>query len=226
MGNPPPGPSWWQRLRHPWVIIPAVLVLATGIWWFGFRSSGTSASAASPTQQLVAVTKGPIGSTVSAEGTVAAAQTDDLSFSSVGHRHRGEREGGRHGDRRPGAGDHRLGPARSPPQASARVDRRHARRRSSPTTRRPARRPTRSRPTRPAVDSAERLPHERAAGARRRVARRDLRRHGGAGERHRRRAAVERRHRRHVDDRFRHRLRPVVVDPRLRHRHRCGRRVR
>ena len=84
MGNPPPGPSWWQRLRRPWVIIPAVLVLATGIWWFGFRSSGTSASAASPTQQLVAVTKGPIGSTVSAEGTVAAAQTDDLSFTSAG----------------------------------------------------------------------------------------------------------------------------------------------
>ena len=40
MGNPPPGPSWWQRLRHPWVIIPAVLALATGVWWFGFRSTG------------------------------------------------------------------------------------------------------------------------------------------------------------------------------------------
>ena len=114
MGNPPPGPSWWQRLRHPWVIIPAVLVLATGVWWFGFRSSGTSASAASPTQQLVAVTKGPMSSTVSAEGTVAAAQTDDLSFTSAGHRDRGQREGRRHGDRRRGARD-----ASTPPQLAA-----------------------------------------------------------------------------------------------------------
>ena len=59
-------------------------MLAVGVWWFGFRSTGSSASAASPTEQLVAVTKGPIGNSVSAEGTVAAAQTADLNFAGSG----------------------------------------------------------------------------------------------------------------------------------------------
>jgi multidrug efflux pump subunit AcrA (membrane-fusion protein) len=76
--------AWLHRLRRPWVILPLALVLAVGVWWFGFRSSGPSASAASNGEQLVAVTKGPIGSSVSAEGTVAAAQTANLSFTGAG----------------------------------------------------------------------------------------------------------------------------------------------
>ena len=76
--------TWRHRLRRPWVVFPLAAVLAVGVWWFGFRSSGSSASAASSTEQLVAVTKGPIGNSVSAEGTVAAAQTADLNFAGSG----------------------------------------------------------------------------------------------------------------------------------------------
>jgi macrolide-specific efflux system membrane fusion protein len=81
---PPTSAPWHARLRRPWVVLPVVAVLAVGVWWFGFRSDGSSAGAASATQQLVAVTKGPIGNTVSAEGTVAAAQTANLSFTGSG----------------------------------------------------------------------------------------------------------------------------------------------
>jgi multidrug efflux pump subunit AcrA (membrane-fusion protein) len=65
-------------------IVVAVAVIATGIWWFGVRSTGSSASSTAATKQLVAVSTGSMGTTVSAEGTVAAAQTDDLSFTSSG----------------------------------------------------------------------------------------------------------------------------------------------
>jgi multidrug efflux pump subunit AcrA (membrane-fusion protein) len=72
-----------HRLRWPWAIVAVALVVALGVWWLAFRSDGGSASAAG-TQQLVAVTRGPIGSAVSAEGTVAAAQTANLSFGGSG----------------------------------------------------------------------------------------------------------------------------------------------
>lgn len=73
-------------VRNPFVVLPvvAVLLLALfGAWWFGFRSDG-SAGAASSTRQVVTATTGDMARTVSADGTVAAAQTDDLSFSSSG----------------------------------------------------------------------------------------------------------------------------------------------
>ena len=64
----------WYRRR--WVIgLAAVLValIATGVWWFGFRSDGAAATATSITQ-LATVTTGSMSTTVSAEGTVAAAR--------------------------------------------------------------------------------------------------------------------------------------------------------
>ena len=67
--------TWLHRLRRPWVVFPVAAVLAVGVWWFGFRSTGSSASAASPTEQLVAATEGPIGNSVSAQGQGPAAQT-------------------------------------------------------------------------------------------------------------------------------------------------------
>lgn len=67
--------------------MPAIALVAVAVWWFGIRedtSTTTTTTAVTPTNQLVEVTSGSMNETVSAEGTVAAAQTDDLSFSSSG----------------------------------------------------------------------------------------------------------------------------------------------
>jgi multidrug efflux pump subunit AcrA (membrane-fusion protein) len=53
------------------------------VWWLAFRPENATASA-STTKQIVAVTSGPMSETVSAEGTVAAAETDDLRFAAAG----------------------------------------------------------------------------------------------------------------------------------------------
>ena len=71
----------------------------------------------------------------------------------VGHRHRGQREGRRHGEGRPGARDDRLGRARRPRSPRPRPTS-PTRRRSSPTTRAPARPTRRSPPTSRASTSA------------------------------------------------------------------------
>jgi len=73
----------WHRRRATWIAV--VVVVALGVWWFGFRSDGSSNSAAVSTEnQLVTVTRGDLANTVSAVGTVAAAQTDNLSFTQAG----------------------------------------------------------------------------------------------------------------------------------------------
>jgi multidrug efflux pump subunit AcrA (membrane-fusion protein) len=59
-------------------------VVALAVWWFAIRDNGSSSPAVSTTAQLVTVTRGTMSDTVSAEGTVAAAQTDNLSFSAAG----------------------------------------------------------------------------------------------------------------------------------------------
>jgi len=66
--------------------MPAIALVAVAVWWFGIRedTTTTTTAAVTPTNQLVEVTSGSMNETVSAEGTVAAAQTDDLSFSSSG----------------------------------------------------------------------------------------------------------------------------------------------
>ena len=133
---------------------------------------------------------------VSSEGTVAAAQTDDLSFSSSGTVTAVNVKAGDTVHGGPGARDDRLGPA--PGRGELGGSRRSPRRRrSSPTTRRRARRRRRSPPTRRASPRRTTRSTQRQAGAGRRVARRDVRRHGRRGQPHRRRAAGERRHRRH-----------------------------
>ncbi len=70
-------------MRWPWALVVIVLAVTLCVWWLAFRSDGGDASAAAD-EQLVAVTKGPIGNNVTAEGTVAAAQTADLSFGGAG----------------------------------------------------------------------------------------------------------------------------------------------
>ncbi len=73
-----------RLLRQPIVVVPiAIVVTIVAVWWLAFRPGGATASA-DTTKQVVDVTSGPMSDTVSAEGTVAAAQTDDLSFASSG----------------------------------------------------------------------------------------------------------------------------------------------
>lgn len=73
-----------RTLRNPWVAAPVALVVIAGGWLLVTNGGGASSSAATTTTQLVAATKGPIGNTVSAEGTIAALQTANLSFPSSG----------------------------------------------------------------------------------------------------------------------------------------------
>ena len=73
-----------KKLVKPWIIMPLVALLAFGGWWIWFRPDDGNAASAAPSDQVVTATKGPMARTVSAEGTIAAAQTDDLSFTSAG----------------------------------------------------------------------------------------------------------------------------------------------
>jgi multidrug efflux pump subunit AcrA (membrane-fusion protein) len=74
-----------RRLDQPIVFVPALIVVAiVGVWWFAFRSDDNATASSTTTKQVVDVTKGSMSETVSAEGTVAAADTDDLSFASSG----------------------------------------------------------------------------------------------------------------------------------------------
>ena len=83
-----------RRLRQPIVLVPIVIVIAiVAVWWLAFRPAAGATASAATTKQVVAVTSGPMSKTVSAEGTVAAANTDDLSFASSGNGHRGQRQG-------------------------------------------------------------------------------------------------------------------------------------
>ena len=78
-----------QTLRRlaakPFVVMPLVAVLGLGGWW-ALRSDGNTEDGAAEVaaDQVVDVTSGPMALTVSAEGTVVAAETDDLSFGSAG----------------------------------------------------------------------------------------------------------------------------------------------
>ncbi|MET0662348.1 MAG: biotin/lipoyl-binding protein, partial [Ilumatobacteraceae bacterium] len=82
---PPPRPSRRRRRVVSAVAVVAVLAVGAGVvWWFGLRDDATSVDAAQTVRQLVEVTTGTFTSTVSAEGTVAAADSEDLNFTSAG----------------------------------------------------------------------------------------------------------------------------------------------
>lgn len=75
-----------ERLLAPWVVMPVVALLALG-GWFVLRPDDDGAATdlqAVATDQTVAVTVGTMAQTVSAEGTVAASETEDLSFTASG----------------------------------------------------------------------------------------------------------------------------------------------
>jgi multidrug efflux pump subunit AcrA (membrane-fusion protein) len=71
-----------RNLRRPWVVMPLVAVIALGGWVVLKPASASSSGSQAP--RTVAVTEGTMDRTVSAQGTVAAAQTDDLSFTAAG----------------------------------------------------------------------------------------------------------------------------------------------
>src|SRR5262252_3817864 len=78
-----PEAAWARHLRKPYVVVPAVLLLAVVVG-LGMGALGGAATPTSSTAQVATVTRGPMTETVSAEGTVAAAQTDDLGFGASG----------------------------------------------------------------------------------------------------------------------------------------------
>ncbi len=71
-----------RRLLRPVVIIPLALVVAAAVWWALHSSSSSSTGAA--VQRVVAVTAGPMSQTVSATGTLAPSDTQNLNFSTSG----------------------------------------------------------------------------------------------------------------------------------------------
>jgi macrolide-specific efflux system membrane fusion protein len=67
------------------VILPVVVVFSAAAAWAGVRvTSKKGSTTAQPTTRTVQVTRGTIAQTVSASGTLAAADTEALSFSSSG----------------------------------------------------------------------------------------------------------------------------------------------
>lgn len=74
-----------HQMKKPWVVMPLVALLALG-GWFAFKpDDGASAGQdATSTNQVAEATVGTMAKTVSADGTIAAAKTEDLSFGSSG----------------------------------------------------------------------------------------------------------------------------------------------
>ena len=73
------------QIFRPVVIVPLVVVVAGAAIWLGVRSgSSSAATAATSTQQLFTVSPTTLSQTVSESGTVAAADTEDLSFAVSG----------------------------------------------------------------------------------------------------------------------------------------------
>ena len=82
--SPPPKRRFGGRRRRAYVagalaviVAVAIALAATGV--FSDSSQGSTA-----TTQAVTVSRGPLSQTVTAQGTVAAAQTDELNFTSSG----------------------------------------------------------------------------------------------------------------------------------------------
>lgn len=70
-------------LTRPWVVMPLLAVVGLGAWWVVAHDT-RSASAVSTGDQVVAATVGTMARTVTADGTVAVAESQDLSFTSAG----------------------------------------------------------------------------------------------------------------------------------------------
>ena len=77
----------WRRHRRVFTaaaVIIVVVVAGVAAFLLVGRDDGSAAVTVRTTKQLVTVARGSLTETISAEGTVAAAQTDDLSFGASG----------------------------------------------------------------------------------------------------------------------------------------------
>lgn len=70
--------------RQPFVVMPAVAMVAFGGWYAAAGRGSSGGGTNAPTEQVVEVTVGTIAKTVTAQGVVAATESDDLSFTSSG----------------------------------------------------------------------------------------------------------------------------------------------
>ncbi|MGE3620646.1 MAG: efflux RND transporter periplasmic adaptor subunit [Acidimicrobiia bacterium] len=77
-------PSLGRLVRQPWVVMPLVACVAFGGWLVVRDDGGTAPTTDTPTEQVVEATLGTMARTLTAEGTVAAADTADLSFTVSG----------------------------------------------------------------------------------------------------------------------------------------------
>jgi multidrug efflux pump subunit AcrA (membrane-fusion protein) len=77
---------WFRSLAtKPYVVMPTVAVVIFSGWFaVEARGNGTNNNANNAAEQVVDVTVGPMAQTVSAQGTVAAAQSNDLNFTAAG----------------------------------------------------------------------------------------------------------------------------------------------
>jgi multidrug efflux pump subunit AcrA (membrane-fusion protein) len=74
-----------RHLKKPWVVMPLIAVLAVAGWYVAAAdSSSTDASSTQAEPQVIEATIGTMSRTVAADGTVAAAETEDLSFGASG----------------------------------------------------------------------------------------------------------------------------------------------
>lgn len=73
-----------RSLLRPLVLVPLVLVLGGGAWAVRARSTPSTTVGAGPVQRTVAVTSGTMRQTVTVAGTLAPANTQDLSFTTSG----------------------------------------------------------------------------------------------------------------------------------------------
>ncbi len=73
-----------RYLTKPWVALPLVAVVVVAGWSVLKPDKSASKTVTVPTEQVVAATTGTIARTVTAEGTIAYAQTSDLNFAASG----------------------------------------------------------------------------------------------------------------------------------------------
>ena len=80
----PPAARNKRRRRLAWLLLPVVALVAFGVWRFTSKTEAPAATGLTQTKQVVAASTGTMSNSVSAQGTIAAEQTDNLNFAVSG----------------------------------------------------------------------------------------------------------------------------------------------